>query len=125
MFAPIAAQRIEGLVMLIAGIIAFSTTDVSWWWFVGLLLVPDFSMAGYLANPATGATLYNVGHSLLGPGLLLGWRWLGGPTAALAGAGIWIAHIGIDRLFGYGLKYSDDFTHTHLGTIGRRREAGF
>jgi hypothetical protein len=125
MFAPVAAQRVEGLMMLVAGIVAFSTTDFSWWWLVGLILVPDLSMIGYLANPSTGAIIYNIGHSLLGPGLLLGWHWLGGPVVALAAAGIWIAHIGADRLFGYGLKYGDDFAHTHLGMIGSRKGNGF
>ena len=28
---------------------------------------------------------------------------------------IWLAHIGLDRLLGTGLKYNDRFTHTHLG----------
>jgi hypothetical protein len=37
---------------------------------------------------------------------------------------IWFAHIGMDRLVGYGLKYSGDFKHTHLGLIGRVAEAG-
>jgi hypothetical protein len=27
----------------------------------------------------------------------------------------------MDRLFGYGLKYPDAFTHTHLGTIGKSK----
>ena len=26
-----------------------------------------------------------------------------------------LAHIGLDRLLGMGLKYNDRFTHTHLG----------
>jgi hypothetical protein len=25
----------------------------------------------------------------------------------------------MDRIFGYGLKYSDSFYHTHLGMIGK------
>ncbi|HJU52615.1 MAG TPA: DUF4260 family protein, partial [Acidimicrobiia bacterium] len=33
----------------------------------------------------------------------------------------WLAHIGLDRFLGYGLKYADAFGHTHLGEIGRRR----
>ena len=41
---------------------------------------------------------------------------------------IWLAHIGLDRALGYGLKYSKGFAFTHLGTIGRGappgREAG-
>ncbi len=32
---------------------------------------------------------------------------------------IWMAHIGIDRALGYGLKYSLGFGFTHLGRIGR------
>jgi Domain of unknown function (DUF4260) len=32
---------------------------------------------------------------------------------------IWLAHIGMDRIAGYGLKYAGDFTDTHLGRIGR------
>jgi hypothetical protein len=31
---------------------------------------------------------------------------------------IWLAHIGIDRALGYGLKYSSGFPFTHLGRIG-------
>lgn len=33
----------------------------------------------------------------------------------LMGSLIWVAHIGIDRLFGLGLKYATGFRHTHLG----------
>ena len=32
---------------------------------------------------------------------------------------IWIAHIGMDRMLGYGLKYASGFADTHLGRIGR------
>ena len=34
---------------------------------------------------------------------------------------IWINHIGVDRMLGYGLKYSDGFVYTHLGRIGRQK----
>lgn len=104
--------------LLGAGVVGFSSTDVSWWWFAGLLLVPDLSMIGYLANPSRGATVYNVGHSLLGPGLLFVWHLTGGPLVAMVLASIWLAHIGMDRMLGYGLKFGDDFTDTHLGVIG-------
>jgi hypothetical protein len=33
---------------------------------------------------------------------------------------IWANHIGVDRLMGYGLKYSDGFGWTHLGRLGKR-----
>jgi hypothetical protein len=32
---------------------------------------------------------------------------------------IWLAHIGIDRALGYGLKYRTGFANTHLGRIGK------
>jgi Domain of unknown function (DUF4260) len=41
------------------------------------------------------------------------------PAATAAGL-IWIAHIGLDRALGYGLKYATAFADTHLGRIGRR-----
>jgi hypothetical protein len=30
---------------------------------------------------------------------------------------IWLAHIGMDRLLGYGLKYPTAFKDTHLGRV--------
>jgi hypothetical protein len=30
---------------------------------------------------------------------------------------IWAAHIGFDRLVGYGLKYGTGFKETHLGRV--------
>ena len=38
---------------------------------------------------------------------------------AVAVALIWLAHCGIDRALGYGLKYQAGFGFTHLGRIGR------
>ena len=34
---------------------------------------------------------------------------------------IWLAHIGIYRALGYGLKYGAGFGFTHLGRIGQGR----
>jgi hypothetical protein len=48
-----------------------------------------------------GATLLNTGTAL---------------TLPL----VWGAHIGFDRVLGYGLKYPTSFGDTHLGRIGRR-----
>ena len=36
-----------------------------------------------------------------------------------AGMTLWLAHIGIDRALGYGLKYATGFSYTHLGRIGK------
>lgn len=72
---------------------------------------------GYLAGPRVGAVSYNLAHSYVGPVVL-------GVSAATHPVGlhlalIWAAHIGFDRLLGYGLKYPRAFGDTHLGLIGR------
>ena len=121
MLGPIATQRLEGGFLLALALYGFSQSDWSWWWFALLFLVPDVSMVGYLQNPRAGAFSYNLGHTFLFPGFILGWYLLGGPLAALALGSIWLAHIGFDRLLGYGLKFADAFTSTHLGEIGRGR----
>jgi hypothetical protein len=41
------------------------------------------------------------------------------PPIVLSVALIWLAHIGLDRALGYGLKYAAGFRFTHLGEIGR------
>ncbi|WP_022923235.1 DUF4260 family protein [Serinicoccus marinus] len=32
----------------------------------------------------------------------------------------WAFHSAVDRLLGYGLKFTDSFAHTHLGEIGKK-----
>ena len=45
---------------------------------------------------------------------------LAGEPALLAVALIWVAHIGLDRALGYGLKYPSASGDTHPGRVGRR-----
>lgn len=123
MHDPTIAQRLEGFALLVAAIFAFDASGWSWWWFAGLLLLFDISMIGYLIGPRAGAATYNTVHSLIGPAVLLAWAWAGGPGWAFAIGAIWLAHIGMDRAFGYGLKHADGFHHTHLGLIGPARRA--
>ena len=116
--------RLEGLAALVAGLVLYGIHGGLLLAFIPLLLVPDVSMAGYLRDPRLGAILYNVVHNwALGLAVLgLGW-WTGTTPLLLAGA-ILIAHVGMDRLFGYGLKLPTSFGETHLGRIGKaRREA--
>jgi Domain of unknown function (DUF4260) len=89
----------------------------SWWLFALLLLAPDASMVGYLAGPRFGAALYNVFHSYPLPALLGIFGLLAGAPLTVAVALVWFAHIGMDRLVGYGLKYPTDFKDTHLQRV--------
>ena len=112
---PRAILRLEALGLLVGAVTAYALLGGSWLWFAVFLLVPDVSMVGYLVGPKVGAVLYNVGHSTLGPLLLLGGALiLGLPQVFVLAAVIWLAHIGMDRTFGYGLKYGSRFTKTHL-----------
>ncbi len=71
-------------------------------------------MIGYLAGARAGATAYNAIHTYLGPFVLAGWSFLTGHHTSLLLALIWIAHIGFDRMLGFGLKFQTRFKDTHL-----------
>ena len=113
--APRALLRLEGLAMLAAASAAYAQTGQGWWLFAALLLVPDVFMLGYLVSLRLGAASYNLGHTYLSPAILgAAGFWLSSPFVT-AVALIWLAHIGMDRAVGYGLKYPDAFQHTDLG----------
>ena len=112
--------RLEGAALLVAAAGFYAHFGQSWWLFLVLSLVPDLSMLGYLAGPRVGALAYNSVHTTLPPFALLGIGALAGSRVAMAIAAIWLAHIGLDRLLGYGLKHASAFSDTHLGRIGRR-----
>ncbi|WP_036263482.1 DUF4260 domain-containing protein [Methylocapsa aurea] len=121
--APRLLLRLEGLVVALGSIAAFSQSGASWQLFAALILAPDLSMLAYLAGSRPGAMVYNAAHIYLGPGILLGVAWALAAPTGIAVALIWTAHIGIDRAFGYGLKYGEGFSATHLGRIGREADA--
>ncbi len=112
--------RLEGLALFILSSVAFAYTGLSWWLYAVLFLSPDLSFAGYLAGPRLGAVAYNALHSTLGPAVLVGLGLLLESSMLLGLAATWAAHIGFDRMLGYGLKYSSGFNDTHLGRIGRQ-----
>ena len=113
--------RLEGLAAFVTGLALFVAANGSVVALVPLLLVPDISAVGYLAGPRVGAFTYNLAHTWT-PGLaVLGLAvWLGSPVLQLAAA-ILIAHVGMDRAVGYGLKLPTSFNDTHLGRMGRPR----
>lgn len=118
--APRLLLRLEGLIVFSAAIAAFgrfvADDGWDWLWFIALFLVPDLSMAGYLAGRKVGAALYNLGHWYGGPFVLLAWGVMGANAVALGLGLIWAGHIGFDRALGYGLKYKAGFGVTHLKT---------
>lgn len=113
--APRRWLGLEGLVLLAGALIAYSTLGQPWWLVPAGILVPDIAMSGYVAGTRLGAHLYNLAHATLLPAVMLGIGYWQADRLLMALALIWLAHIGLDRLLGMGLKYNDRFTHTHLG----------
>ncbi len=117
--APRTWLRIEGVAALATGAAIYLQAGGQLLWLVPLLFAVDVSMAGYLVGPRLGAIGYNLAHNwaigllVLGAGLALATTPL-----VLAGA-ILVAHVGMDRFAGYGLKYPSAFKDTHLGRLGR------
>jgi hypothetical protein len=112
--APNLILRAEGAAVLLASVWAYALGEGGWWMFALLLLGPDLSMLGYLRGPRVGAAAYNLGHTYLVPlGLLALGQGLAAPLLTALGL-IWAAHIGLDRMLGYGLKYHWGFKATHL-----------
>lgn len=101
--------HLEGGAVLIASLFVYHRYHGSWLLFALLFLAPDLSMAGYLAGVRVGAIAYNAIHTYLGPLVLAGYSVLTARHTPLLIALIWIAHIGFDRLLGFGLKYPTGF----------------
>src|SRR5918997_4100238 len=114
---PAVLLRAEGAAMLLTSVMLYWVSGGSWLLFALLLLVPDLSMLGYLAGTRVGAAVYNVFHAYPLPAVLGAFGLLGGSSLALMVALVWFAHIGMDRLVGYGLKYPTEFKDTHLGRV--------
>lgn len=113
--------KMEEMFLTLLAFYLFLALDYAWWWFFLLLLAPDVSMLGYLLGPKIGAWVYNLAHHR---GVAVALFLLGGIGQAgwLQAIGlILLGHASLDRVFGYGLKYTDSFQHTHLGRIGGER----
>ena len=111
--------KLEELSLLGLSLFLFSGLDYSWGWYALLFFSPDLSMIGYLWNPRLGSWTYNlIHHKGLAVALYVLGSLLSVPWLMFAGT-LLLGHSSFDRVFGYGLKYSDAFQNTHLGRIGR------
>ena len=111
--------RIEGLAFLVGAVLAYTAINASWRVFALLLLIPDVTLVAYMAGPRAGALAYNAAHTFVAPGVLAVLAYVGIVPGAWPICLVWIAHIGMDRALGLGLKFPSAFQDTHLGTVGR------
>jgi len=93
------------------------TLGLSWWIWTILFFSPDISMLGYLAGTRVGAYSYNLFHHR-GIALVIAFTGFISHQEILISIGVLLfAHASFDRIWGYGLKFTDDFKHTHLGWL--------
>jgi hypothetical protein len=117
LLAPRPLLHLEGAALLAAAVAVYFAQGGGWLMFVVLLLAPDLAAIGYLANVRVGSALYNLAHTTTLPLALLLVAFLTGAPLGVSLALIWLAHIGLDRLLGYGLKYPTTFKDTHLNRV--------
>ena len=112
--------RVEEAVQFLATVYLNYQLPVPGWWYWVFFLAPDLSFVGYAVNARAGAFSYNLLHhkGIAAICWMVG-LYLGKVELQFAGL-VLNGHSSFDRVFGYGLKYVDDFKHTHLGWIGKK-----
>lgn len=106
--------RGEGAALAAGALVLYVREDFGLVFLFVLALAPDVSLLGYVAGSRIGAIAYNTTHTTVGPVVLGVAGIAAGAELPVQLALIWLAHIGFDRLLGYGLKYPDRFRETHL-----------
>jgi hypothetical protein len=115
---PAGFLRLESLIVLVAAVALYFDADYAGWAFFAFFLAPDLSIAAYLAGPRVGAVVYDLAHTYAWPVAIAAGCLLSGEAGLpVQIALIWAAHIAIDRVLGFGLKYPTRFNDTHLNRI--------
>ena len=111
--------RIEGAFVFALSLIFYQAIGARWWVFIVAFLWPDLFMLGYLVSVRLGSQLYNLVHTYSLPFALVAVSYYTQNNALMSFALIWLAHIGLDRALGFGLKYPTFFKDTHLQRVNQ------
>ena len=114
---PAILLRAEGLVLFAAALALYVREDYSILILLLLFLAPDLSFVGLAGGGRVGAIAYDAAHTYVGPILLASGALIGDWTTGVQLGLIWLAHIGIDRALGYGLRYPNAFNENHLQRV--------
>lgn len=114
---PGAFLRVEGCAVLAVVLMLYAHQGYSWLVFVLLLFVPDLAIPTFSLNKRLGSIIYNLMHTYTSPLFVAVISFIASQSLGLQLALIWLAHIAIDRILGYGLKYLGQFKNTHLSHV--------
>ena len=109
--------HLEGIALLAGAALVYGSQSYRWWLFFVFLLTPDLVMLIYMVNKRAGEISYNLVHTTIFPLVLALYSGLSGNSLGLQIGLIWLAHIGMDRMVGYGFKYPGQFKETHFNRI--------
>lgn len=109
--------HVEGFSVLALCIYFYNYYEFSWLLFIILLFVPDLAIFGYSLSTEIGAIIYNIVHTYTIAIAIVCIGIITSEQMILAAGIIWTAHIGMDRMFGFGLKYPTNFKDTHFNRL--------
>lgn len=109
--------QVEGLVFFILIMLWYFNVSGNWLLFILLLFVPDISMLGYLKDKTLGAIAYNAGHNYILAVIIMFFGFATGIAFIYEVGMILFAHVSMDRMLGFGLKYQTNFKDTHLERV--------
>jgi hypothetical protein len=107
----------EGAVVFAAALALYVDADFSVLALVLAFLAPDLAFLAFLIGPRAGAIAYDVAHLEAWPVLLGAVGLLADEPLPVQVALIWLAHLGLDRALGYGLRYPDAPRESHLDRV--------
>ena len=86
-----------------------------WVMFAALFLLPDLSLFGYAVGPGIfPRAVYNAAHTYVLPALLGVVSYVAAKPLLGAICIVWLSHISLDRVLGFGLKYTGAPNYTHM-----------
>lgn len=107
--------KLENIALLLLAVyVYFGLFHLSLWILAVCLFLPDLSMIGYLMDSRIGAITYNSVHNFIVPSVITFLGLFMNNTLFIYIGLILFIHIFMDRSLDYGLKYPDEFKHTHL-----------
>lgn len=106
--------RLEGFAVLLTSLYFYHKLGGDWIIFLLLVFLVDISMIGYIKGKSHGSISYNLMHNYVLSLVVIFLGIIFNNQLLTLGGLILSAHVGMDRFFGFGLKYPTNFKDTHI-----------